>query len=212
MRSVRQRWLLASSNQRKSAEMLAILRASDLPIDWQTLDDYPSMPGVEETGDSFEANAVLKAEAASSYSGLPAIADDGGLSVDALNGAPGVHSHRFLGEATPMESKIAEILRLLEGLSTAERSCRFTCVVAISVPGRSTVCRAGMLAGTIALERRGAYGFGFDPIFQLPDGRCMAELEPQEKNRISHRSTALRAVVEVLRQIVRDHEAGNSYC
>ncbi|MDE2127739.1 MAG: RdgB/HAM1 family non-canonical purine NTP pyrophosphatase [Armatimonadetes bacterium] len=208
MSGARRVWILASANRQKAAEILAILRATDLPIDWRTLADYPSLPPIDETADTFEANAVLKAETARSLVGLPAIADDGGLSVDALNGAPGVHSHRYLGEATPMPAKIAEILRLMEGRPEAERSCRFTCVVAIAVPGRNTVCCAGHLAGTIATEPRGVNGFGFDPIFQLPDGRCMAELAPAEKNRISHRSNALRATAEILSKIVQDSDAG----
>jgi len=157
---------------------------------------------VEETGATFEANARLKAEAYAAASGLPALADDSGLEVDALDGAPGVHSARYGGPGLDDGQRLELLLQRLAGQrQPAERTARFRCVlVAVTTDGRH--CRAeGVCEGRIASAPMGSGGFGYDPIFYLPHlGRTMAELPAPEKDRISHRGRALRAVRPLLRE------------
>jgi XTP/dITP diphosphohydrolase len=194
--------LIATTNPRKGGEMAQILGAADLNAEVVTLADFPDMPPVEETGATFLENAYLKAEAAARHSGLVSIADDGGLVIDALGGRPGVQSHRFLGEATSFPEKMARILEMMRDTPDDQRACRFQCAVVIATPdGRTFECR-GVCEGRVARERRGIHGFGYDPIFLLPErGRHMAELPPEEKHRISHRGKALACAVPVLREL-----------
>ena len=194
--------LVATTNARKGAEMAQILAAADLGVTLLTLADFPDAPPVAETGDTFLENARLKAEAAAAYSGLVSIADDGGLIVDALGGQPGVQSHRFLGAATPFPEKMARILETMRDVPEPERACRFQCAVVIATPDGRTFDCMGVCAGRVAYEMRGSYGFGYDPIFLLPElGRHMAELLPEEKHRVSHRGKALACAVETLRTL-----------
>lgn len=194
--------LIATTNPRKGREMAEILGAADLGLEFVTLADFPGMPSVEETGETFLENARLKAAAAAEHSGLVSIADDGGLVVDALGGQPGVHSHRFLGEKTAFPEKMTAILERMRDVPEAERACRFQCAVVIVAPDGPTVSCMGTCEGRIAHEMRGTYGFGYDPIFLLPEiGRHMAELPPEEKHRISHRGKALACAVEALRRL-----------
>ena len=183
--------------------MMQILRDAALDLDIVTLADFAPMPPVEETGETFIANAHLKADAALAQTGVMSIADDGGLVIDALNGLPGVKSHRFLGEETPFEVKMAHILEIMRDVPEAERTCRFQCAVVIATPeGKSYECM-GICEGRIAYEQYGAYGFGYDPIVYLPElGRHMAELPPEQKHKVSHRGKALAQAVVYLREIL----------
>lgn len=194
--------LIATTNRKKGGEMMQILAAANLGVEFVTLADYPEMPPVEETGETFVENARLKAQAAVAHTGLVAIADDGGLCIDALGGQPGVESHRFLGAETSFPEKMAHIFAMLRDVPAAERSCRFQCAVAIATPdGRMFEC-LGVCEGRVGHEMRGAHGFGYDPLFLLPEqGRHMAELLPEEKHRISHRGKALACAIEALRTL-----------
>lgn len=194
--------LIATTNRKKGGEMADILAAANLGIAFGTLADYPDAPEVDETGATFLANAYLKAEAAVDLSGLVSIADDGGLCIDALGGSPGVQSHRFLGADTPFTEKMQRILELMADVPTQQRTCRFQCVVVVAAPdGRRFDC-TGICEGRIGYEMRGEHGFGYDPIFVVPDtGRHMAELSPHEKHRISHRGKALEQAIAALRTV-----------
>lgn len=194
--------LIATTNSRKGAEMAQILGAANLGLEFLTLAEFPGMPPVEETGETFLENARIKAVAATEHSRLVAIADDGGLVIDALGGQPGVHSHRFLGETASFPEKMATILERMQDVPENERSCRFQCAVVIAAPDGLTVSCMGTCEGRVAREMRGTYGFGYDPIFLLPElDRHMAELPPEEKHRISHRGKALACAIDALRRL-----------
>lgn len=194
--------LIATTNVKKAGEMVQILAEAGLDCEISTLADFPDAPPVEETGDTFMANAHLKARAASDLTGLIAIADDGGLVIDALEGAPGVHSHRFLGQHTSFDVKMDLILERMQDAPDAARACRFVCAVVIATPdGQSFEC-SGACEGQIAREKRGTHGFGYDPIFRLQGSNChMAELSPDQKHAISHRGKALACAVPILRRL-----------
>ncbi len=192
--------LIATTNQKKGREMMQILSAALPGIKLVTLADFSNWVEVEETGETFEENARLKALAALKQTGLASLADDGGLVVDALGGAPGVHSHRFLGAETSFDVKMDYILKELHGLDVKQRTCRFQCAVALAYRDGSLFECLGSCEGVIASEKRGQGGFGYDPVFWLPDLQCcMAELSPEEKHRISHRGKALACIIEKLR-------------
>jgi XTP/dITP diphosphohydrolase len=192
--------LIASTNVKKAGEMIAILQAAHLNVEFVTLANFRHAPPVEETGETFAENARLKAEAGSKLTGLTTIADDGGLCIDYLGGSPGVKSHRFLGAETGFDEKMARILEMLAGVPADRRTCRFQCAVAIRFEdGRLFECM-GSCEGVIGMSRRGARGFGYDPIFYLPQlGKSMAELTPIEKQMISHRGKALAEAIAILR-------------
>ncbi len=193
--------LIATTNPSKRREMQEILSHANLDIELCTLEDFPDAPEVEETGETFLANSHLKAQAGLKHSGLVTIADDGGLCIDALDGAPGVFSSRFLGKETSFVDKMEQIFVLLKETPPEERTCRFQCAVVIAIPtGESFEC-VGACEGTVGYIRIGSFGFGYDPLFVLPNGRHMAELLPDEKHTISHRGRALMCAVEVLKKI-----------
>ncbi len=157
---------------------------------------------VDEDADSLEGNAFLKARALVEATGLPAVADDTGLFVAALDGRPGVFSARYAGENATYAENVAKLLSELEGLSEAQRGARFRTVVVVAYPDREPLVVDGVLEGFISAEPRGDQGFGYDPVF-VPvggDGRTLAEMSPDEKNVISHRGRALRKLVDVLAQ------------
>ncbi len=190
-----QNLLLASTNVGKLKELREL--TADLPVNWLSLADV-GLAGmdVEETGATFEDNALLKARAYSVASKLPTLADDSGLIVDALNGAPGVYSARY---APTVEERNAKLLRAVEGVAHDQRSACFVSVLAFLVPGEITVIAEGRVEGHVADAPRGTNGFGYDPIFLLDDGRTMAELLPEEKNVISHRGRAFAKLLPILR-------------
>ncbi len=194
--------LVATTNPMKAGEMVEILAGAGLDLDILTLTDFPGAPPVDETGETFEDNARLKARAAVAHSGLVAIADDGGLVIDALDGAPGVHSHRFLGEKTTFMAKMGHILTLMQDVAEERRTCRFVCAVAIMTPDGRIFDFEGTCEGRIGHEMRGTGGFGYDPIFRLPNSNMhMAELTPEQKHAISHRGKALDRASNCLRTV-----------
>ncbi|MDP2327553.1 MAG: RdgB/HAM1 family non-canonical purine NTP pyrophosphatase [Dehalococcoidia bacterium] len=191
------RIVMATGNAGKVREFRAILGGHG----WELL--TPAEAGVEippvvETGRSYVENAISKAVAIARASGLPAIADDSGIEVDALDGRPGPLSARFGGARCQTDAeRTALLLQMLEGVPTARRGARFRAVIALARPGNRAVVREGVLEGRIALAPRGADGFGYDPIFELPDGRTTAEIG-EEKHLISHRARALHAMAGAL--------------
>jgi len=194
--------LIATTNKKKGGEMAEILKAADLGIAFTSLADYPDAPEVDETGDTFMANAVLKADAAVELTGLVSIADDGGLCIDALDGQPGVYSHRFLGADTPFPEKMRQILEMMKDVPLEKRTCRFQCAVVVATPDGGRYECMGICEGHIGYAMRGDHGFGYDPIFVVSEiGKHMAELSPHEKHQISHRGKALAQAVTVLRTL-----------
>jgi len=188
---------IATTNTGKLREYQRLL--ADLPVTLRSLADVPhSLPDVDETGATFEANALLKAHAYSAQLGQAVLADDSGLMVDALDGAPGVHSARY---APTAEARNAKLLAALKDVPFERRTARFVCVAAVVIPcsdGALTATAEGRLEGRIAFEARGTNGFGYDPIFLLPDGRTVAELAPAEKDAISHRGRAIAKLKPIL--------------
>ena len=186
------RLVLATKNQDKLGEMEAVLAGTGLVgevvrgLEW---------PDVDEVGDTLEENAALKARAVVEATGLPAIADDTGLEVAALNGAPGLHTARLAGPSATYAENVTHLLELLDGVE--DRSARFRTVVVLSFPDGVKVTAEGAVDGRITKEVRGDFGFGYDPIFEV-DGRTLAEMNSDEKNQLSHRSRALRALVVAL--------------
>lgn len=184
--------LVATHNKGKKAEYAELFRGLDLELN--TLSELGIVHDVEENGDTYQENALLKARSYALLSGLLTLADDSGLEVDALGGAPGVRTARYAGEGATDRERYMLLLRNLEHVPDTQRTARFRCVIALCWPdGRESVVE-GTCEGTITHAPRGEYGFGYDPIFFLPDHGCtMAELSPETKNRISHRARAAQA-------------------
>ena len=181
--------LLATTNQHKLEEYRAIF--SDLPFKLVSLSDIHPDLDVEETGSTFAENAALKARTYAEASGLLTLADDSGLEIDALEGAPGVYSARFAGRETSYAERFRIILERLKGLPMEQRTARFRCAIALAEPSELIRIVEGTIEGVIADSPRGDYGFGYDPIFLVPElGKTTAELPPEQKNFISHRGRA----------------------
>lgn len=186
--------LIATRNRGKLREFQELL--ADLPVKLLSLDDFPFIPEVEETGETFTENALLKAQAYSAQTGHWTLADDSGLEVDALGGAPGVYSARYAGVAANDERRRAKLLLELSRTSGEERRARFICVIAlVDSTGLQAQTFDGVCEGWIASEPKGTEGFGYDPIF-VPDGydKTFGELMPTTKKEISHRAQASKAV------------------
>ena len=184
------RLVVATHNLKKAGEMLTILQARFPNLGLRTLRDYPNAPEPEETGATYAENATIKAESAAALTGEWCLADDAGLEIDALDGAPGLYSKRFGGESLPFPEKIALIL---SQIGNGPRTARFRCCVALSKSGEPTQVFEATCEGRIADRPSGGGGFGYDPIFFLPElGRTMAELTPEEKHAVSHRGRVLR--------------------
>ena len=189
--------LIATTNRGKALEYKALL--SGIPYEIVTMPEQGLYLEVEETGATFEENARLKALALATESGLLSLADDSGLEVDALGGKPGVHSSRYAGEGASDEDRYRLLLDKLRDVPDGRRAARFRCVIAIAAPGGQVELYSGECPGVITKEPRGSNGFGYDPVFYLPELRkTMAELSPEEKNRISHRSQAAEKAREAL--------------
>lgn len=190
--------VFASRNRGKVVELRELL--AGLPIEVRAVDDVaPEMPDVVEDGDTFEANAIKKARAVSLATGLPALADDSGLEIDALDGAPGVHSARFSGSHGDDEQNNDKVLALLDGVPDERRTGRFRSVLALADTGGSlgdhVIVAEGACEGRILHERRGTGGFGYDPLFYVPElGATFAELGLGTKNDRSHRARAMQAL------------------
>jgi XTP/dITP diphosphohydrolase len=187
--------IIATKNSGKAKEFERIFHAKGILV--KTLLDFPEIEDVEETGTTFEENAKIKSETIANLLGKMVIADDSGLEVDALEGRPGVYSARYAGSQKNDEDNIDKVLAELNGVPESERTARFRCVLAVSQPGKKTVTFAGACEGFILTERRGTNGFGYDPIFLVQaKGKAMAELNPEEKNKISHRAMAIKKLEE----------------
>jgi XTP/dITP diphosphohydrolase len=193
--------ILATRNAGKIREIAEILFIPGLRL--HTFSEFEDWPELVETGDTLEDNAVLKADALTRRFGMPALADDSGLLVDRLGGRPGVHSSRYAGPEGDAEKNMGRLLSELDGVPETERTARFACVIALALPGADVRLTRGECEGTILIGRRGTGGFGYDPVFR-PEGfeRSMAELSLEEKNAISHRGKALRAMRGVLRELM----------
>ena len=192
--------VLATRNRHKAAELLMLL--GDPRIIIRTLDEFPGAPDVVEDGDTCEANALKKACAIAEYTGLPAVADDTGLEVDALGGRPGVYAARYAGEHATYEDNCRKLLLELTGVSPAQRTARFLTVAAIALPSGRVRVAQGVLDGMIAEEASGTLGFGYDPVFFVPElGKTLAQLSADQKNTISHRAKAFTQAKDLLHEM-----------
>ena len=194
------RLLLATNNAGKIRELVNLLEG--VPLSITTPEDEGVVLDVEETGSTFEENAMLKAVAFAAASGLRALSDDSGLEVDALGGEPGIFSARYAGPNATSEQMVKYLLSKLDGVGWATRKASFRSVIAIAEPGGGGIeIFEGKCDGIISLEPRGTKGFGYDPIFYIPSlGKHMAELDLDEKNRISHRGIAAGRVIEFFKR------------
>ncbi len=196
--------VLASRNKKKIEEMRRIIETSGIAggedVNIATPDLFPACGEVEEDGVTFEANALKKARAVAECSGLPAIADDSGLEVDALDGAPGVYSARYAGESADDKANLEKVLVELKDVPSEKRGARFVCCIALSLRGEVKTF-IGYVEGRIAMEPSGDNGFGYDPVF-YPEGhdRTFAEMSDDEKNSMSHRGRALEALQSYLKE------------
>lgn len=192
--------LLATQNQGKVRELRELI--ADQEIEVVSLRDIPDWEEVEEDGETFAENAALKARAGVRKTGLLTLADDSGLEVDALDGAPGVHSARFAGEPKDDERNNAKLLTLMQTVRADKRTARFRCALVIAVPGGEEYLTEGTVEGRILTEGHGSDGFGYDPLFFVPAlGRTMAELTLAEKNGLSHRAQAFQKAVPILQEL-----------
>ena len=190
--------VLASGNKGKLAEFQRLLDGLDVQI--HSMKDYPEIGEIVEDGSTFAENALIKARTVCKATGKPVMADDSGLAVDALNGAPGIYSARFAGEQRSDADNNAKVLRLMETVADADRTARFFCVIAIVLPDGREYTVEGTCEGTILHALRGEGGFGYDPLFYVESmNKTFAELTMEEKNRISHRGHANRKAVEIIR-------------
>ena len=191
--------IFATSNQGKVREIKAILASIGANAEVLSLKEAGITTEIIEDGTTFEENALIKARTICKETGLLTLSDDSGLEVDYLGGEPGIYSARYLGEDTPYSIKNPNIIKRLEGVPDEQRTARFVCACAAVFPdGREEVIRRAM-EGRIAYKEAGENGFGYDPIFYLPEyNRTSAELSPEEKNKISHRGKALRAMCELI--------------
>ncbi|MEU8886862.1 RdgB/HAM1 family non-canonical purine NTP pyrophosphatase [Streptomyces sp. NPDC048442] len=197
------RLILATRNAGKITELRTILADADLGYDLVGTDAYPDIPDVKETGVTFAENALLKAHAMAKATGLPAIADDSGLAVDVLHGAPGIFSARWSGTHGDDKANLNLLLAQLADIGPEHRAAHFACAAALALPDGTERVVSGTMPGTLRDTPAGTNGFGYDPILQ-PEGYevTCAELSPTEKNAISHRGKAFRALVPVLRELL----------
>ena len=203
------RILVATTNPGKIRELRAML---DAPVEWLGLDEFEGIEEVEEDGTSFEENARKKALGYAEATGLWTVADDSGLVIDALNGEPGIHSARYSGEKEKAEDRslidhknIAKVLSLMRDVPDEQRTGRFVCAMCLGRPGEVLAETRGTVEGLITRQQRGEGGFGYDPIFYVPDrDKTMAQLNPDEKNSISHRSNAVKKLKPVLKKLLRE--------
>lgn len=191
--------ILATHNRDKVRELAHALLG--LPLDVRSIDDFGAWPEVDETGTTLEENAYLKADAAVAHFGRTSLADDTGLEVDALGGAPGVYSSRYAGIGVSYRDNVEKMLREMRGVAPDRRTARFRCAIAIVEPMGRRTCVEGVVEGEIATEARGEGGFGYDPLFVVREsGRTFAEMSLEEKRLVSHRGRALLAARRVLEE------------
>lgn len=189
--------VIATKNKGKLKEFSNLLAKSDLQV--LSLADFYPLPDVLEDGRTFAENAIKKAEFASKILGLPVIADDSGLSVAALDGQPGIYSARFAGEEHNDEKNNQKLLRLMDPIADEHRSAQFVCAISLAIPEEDTLVFEGTCKGQVTRQPRGVNGFGYDPLFYLPEyNKTMAEIDPEQKNRLSHRAVALEKLMSYL--------------
>jgi XTP/dITP diphosphohydrolase len=193
------RFVLATRNTHKVAELRRILLAAGVTVTLSGLDEFPGAPEVAETGLTFEENALLKARAIASFTRLPSVADDSGLCVDVLNGMPGIFSARWSGRHGDDQANLDLLLAQVADIADPHRGAHFACAAALALPGGRGRVVEGRLDGRLTTSPRGANGFGYDPIF-VPEGSDLttAELPPEAKDKISHRGRAFRALASVI--------------
>jgi len=193
------RLVLATANQKKVIELARILAAGHVDVNPVSLAEFPGAPDVAETGATFAENALLKAHAIADFTGLPAVADDSGLCVDALNGMPGVLSARWAGRHGDDEANLRLVLAQLADVPDERRGAQFVCAAALVLPGGREHVSDGVVRGRLIRAPRGQHGFGYDPIF-VPESAAVttAEMDPADKDRISHRGKALRGLAPVI--------------
>ncbi|AOP45653.1 RdgB/HAM1 family non-canonical purine NTP pyrophosphatase [Streptomyces lydicus] len=197
------RLILATRNAGKIGELHAILEAAGLDVELVGADAYPDVPDVKETGVTFAENALLKAHALARATGHPAVADDSGLCVDVLGGAPGIFSARWAGTHGDDRANLDLLLAQLSDIADEHRAAHFACAAALALPDGTERVVEGTLEGTLRRTPTGTGGFGYDPVLQpLGETRTCAELTPAEKNAISHRGKAFRALVPVVRELI----------
>lgn len=191
--------VLATGNKNKVKEIKELLK--DAPVEIRCLADYGHLPSVVEDGDTFDENAYKKAYHYARVLGLPCLADDSGLVVDALDGRPGVHSARYAGENATDMDKCDKLLREMEGKK--DRKASFVCVLSLATPGGPALTWEGSCEGEITTERHGESGFGYDPVFFYPPlGKTFAEVSMKEKNKVSHRGRALQEFAREFDQVL----------
>jgi XTP/dITP diphosphohydrolase len=197
------RLVLATGNQAKLEELTRILKAGQVDVELVSQASFPGAPDVRETGATFAENALLKARAIATFTGLPAVADDSGLCVDALNDMPGVLSARWAGRHGDDEANLRLVLGQLADVPDERRGAYFACTAALVLPSGREHLTEGIVRGRLIHEPRGQNGFGYDPIF-VPDGAELttAEMSADDKDRISHRGKALRAIAPVIAAMV----------
>ncbi len=193
--------VIATRNRHKAVELQTLLRLSGCyVVCLDEVDLHGNIPEVEETGTSFEENAFLKARTIAKITGLPSVADDTGLEVDALGGAPGIFSARYAGESCTYEDNVKKLLSELSGIATDRRTARFI-TVAVYVDKETELSAEGVVEGVITEKPEGFGGFGYDPVFSVLDmKKTYAELSDEEKNRVSHRGKAIRSLIKKLRE------------
>lgn len=189
--------IFATTNENKMKEIRMIL--ADLPYEIVSLKDEELKADIEETGATFEENAVIKAKAVCEMTGILTLADDSGLEIDYINKEPGVYSARYMGENTSYHIKNQSLIERLKDAEGEQRSARFVCVIAAAFPDGRVITTRGMIEGRIGYEERGENGFGYDPILYVPEyGMTTGEMEPEQKNKISHRGKALEQMKKEL--------------
>lgn len=189
--------VLATRNEGKVREFLRLLAGPDLNI--LSMNNFPDIGDIEESGSTFEENALLKAKAVSSITGLTAIADDSGLEVDALDGRPGIYSARYAGETASDEENYLKLLEEMKDVPEGDRGAAFVCTIVVSTPSEESITAVGRCKGEIASQPEGEGGFGYDPVFHLPDSGCsMASISKEAKNNISHRGKAVKELKKIL--------------
>lgn len=193
--------VFATGNQGKMKEIRQILAGMDVEI--LSMKEAGISMDIVEDGTTFEENAIIKAKAVASATDHIVLADDSGLEIDYLNKEPGIYSARYMGEDTSYDIKNANLLERLNGVEDEKRTARFVCAIAAALPDGQILTVQGVIEGRIAYEPKGSNGFGFDPIFYLPEYGCTsAELSEEDKNAISHRGRALRAMKEKLKEVI----------
>lgn len=200
-----QKIIFATTNQNKMKEIREIL--SDFPVEIVSMKEAGICADIEENGTTFEENAAIKAETIQKLTGAIVLADDSGLEIDYLNKEPGIYSARYMGEDTSYHIKNMNLVQRLEGVPDEQRTARFVCAVAAAFPDSETAIVRGTIEGRIGYEEEGGNGFGYDPIFYVPEYGCTtAALSPEQKNAISHRGKALQMIKPVIGRYLSEHE------